>query len=240
MDIRDHYKEHYCLEAARKYDLSNALSLPLGILSLLIGGLVVVAQGIHVPLSNIDVLQLALMAVAAAFILLSAYFLVRSYYNYEYGYAPTPLEIKTFKEGLVAYYVALGETPAAAVKKADEEALEHVDAEYAVHADRNAKNNNRKSSFIHNANGALICAIASTLAVGVTHLATSIRTASEPQKVEVINLKEIKMAIPTKETPVVPVPPAVPKITPTPVVPTKPTPPPGRVIKEHVDPKFKK
>ena len=240
MDIRDYYKEHYCLEAARKNDLTNALSLPLGILSLLIGGLVVVARDIHVPLNNIAVLQLALMAVAAAFILLSAYFLVRSYYNYEYGYAPTPLEIKAFKEGLVAYYVALGEKEATAVQKADEEALEHVDAEYAAHADRNAKNNNRKSSFIHNANGALICAIISTLAVGATHLATSIRAVSEPQKVEVVNLKEIKMANPTNVTAVPPVPPAVPKITPTPVVPMKPSPPPGRVIKEHVDPKLKK
>lgn len=234
MDIRDYYKEHYCLEVARKNDLTNALSLPLGILSLLIGGLAVVAQNIHVPLSNIAVLQLALMTVAAAFILLSAYFLVRSYYNYEYGYAPTPLEIKTFKGGLVTYYVAIGETPAAAIQKADQEALEHVEAEYAAHADRNAKNNNRKSSFIHNANGALIGAIISTLAVGVTYLAISIRTASEPQKIEVINLKEIKMTNPTS------IPPAAPKIVPTPAVPIKPTPPPGRVIKEHVDPKLKK
>lgn len=233
MDIRDYYKEHYCLEATRKNDLTNALSLPLGILSLLIGGLAVVAQGVHVPLNSMTILQLALMAVAVVFVLRTAYFLARSYYNYAYGYVPTPLEIKRFKEALVAYYVTLGETLENAVRKADIETLEHIDEEYAKHTDRNTKNNNSKSSFIHKANGALIGTIISTLAIGVAYLAISITTASEPQKVEIINLKEIKMPVPTNTTP--PVEPAAPKTTQTPT-PTKPTPPPGQVLKEHVDP----
>jgi hypothetical protein len=239
MDIRDYYKEHYFLESTRKGELTNALSLPLGILSLLIGGLMIVAQGIHLPLNDVAIFLLVLMAVAAIFILRTIYFLIRSYYNYEYGYVPTPLEIKTYKEGLFTYYVSLGDSPEDAIKKADSEALQHVDSEYAAHADRNAKNNNRKSSFIHNANSSLIGAIIVTLTVGATYIVTSIRTVSGPQKIEIVNLKEITMAEPTNNTP--PKAPEVPEPKPTPEpIPTKPTPPPGQVLKEHVDPKSKK
>jgi len=236
MDIRDYYKEHYFLEATRKGELTNALSLPLGILSLLIGGLMIVAQGIHLPLNKVAIFLLVLIAIAAIFILRTIYFLIRSYYNYEYGYVPTPLEIKTYKEELYTYYVSLGDSPADAVKKADSEALQHVDSEYAAHADRNAKNNNRKSSFIHNANSSLIGAIIVTLTVGATYIVTSIRTVSGPQKVEIVNLKEVTMAEPTDNTPPKASEP-VPKPAP---IPTKPTPPPGQVLKEHVDPKQKK
>ncbi|MGB4765335.1 MAG: hypothetical protein WBH09_00315 [Rugosibacter sp.] len=233
MDIRDYYKEHYFLEATRKGELTNALSLPLGILSLLIGGLTVVAKEIHLPLNNVSVLLLALIAAAAIFILRAVYFLIRSYYNYEYGHVPTPLEIKTYKEGLIAYYVSLGDSTEDAIKKADSEALQHIDSEYAAHADRNAKNNNRKSSFIHNANSSIIGAIIFTFAVGSTHIVTSIRTASGAQKVEIVNLKEITMAEPTNNAP-----PKAPEV-PAPTT-AKPVPPPGQILKEHVDPKTKK
>lgn len=240
MNVRDYYKEHYFLEATRRNELTNALSIPLGILSLLIGGLTVIARGIHLPLSSTSILLLALMTVAVVFILRTVYFLIRSYYNYEYGYAPTPLEIKTYKEELIAYYLALGESPDAAIQKAESEALQHVDAEYAAHADRNAKNNNRKSSFMHNANSALIGAIIFTLPIVATYLVTSIRTVPEPQKVEIVNLKETTMTEQTSNSsPKAPAtPPATPKPDPAPVI-TKPSPPPGQILKEHVDPKSK-
>ncbi len=238
MDIRDYYKEHYFLEATRKGELNNALSLPLGILSLLIGGLIIVAQGIHLPLNDVTIILIVMMTVGAIFILRTICFLIRSYYNYEYGYVPTALEIKIFKEELLAFYISLGDSPEDAIKKADSEALQHVDSEYAAHADRNAKNNNRKSSFIHNANSSLIGTIVVTLTVGAIYIVTSIRTVSEPYKIEIVNLKEITMAEPINNTP--PKAPEVlaPKPTSKPT-PPKPNPPKGQVIKEHVDPKSK-
>jgi hypothetical protein len=239
MDIRDYYKEHYFLEATRKNDLTNALSLPLAILSLLIGGLAVVARKIHVPLDPLAILQLTLMALAVVFILLTVYFFIRSYYNYEYGYVPTPLEIKTYQEKLIAYYISLGVAPDAANQKSKVDVLAHIDAEYAKHADLNAKNNNRKSSFIHNANSSLIVAVILTLAVAATYLVASIRTASQPEKINIVNLKDIKMAPPTSNTPQSP-PTAPQTTTPAPVPHGKPTPPPGQLLKEHVDPKHKK
>jgi hypothetical protein len=238
MSIRDYYKDHYCLEASRRSDLTNALALPLGVLSLLIGGLVVVAQSIHVPLNPVAIAQTALMTVAGGFILLTAYFLARSYYNYDYGYTPSASSIKKFKDDLVAYYLACGDSDVVSVDKAENEALEHLDSQYAEHAHRNHQNNNKKSSYIHKANGSLIAATFSTLLVGVLFLYGSVSATPNIPTVRVVNFSEIKMPTPPNHQPSAPQPTTT-QSPPTPI-PQKPTPPPGTVLKEHVDPTKKR
>lgn len=234
MSTRDYYRDHYCLEVTRRGELTNGLSLPLGILSLLIAGLVVVAQAIRLPLDGLATAQLVVMCVALAFVLLTAYFLARSYYNYGYGYTPTAQEIKKYKEDLAAYYVAIGDSEAAARSKAEDEALDHLDSEYAQHAHRNRINNNTKSSYLHKANGALIAAVVSTLAAGAIFLVSSFTAVRDVPEVRVVNLSEMTMTNPSNtsgqtqqqtntQSPTVP-------------APVKPSPPPGQVLKEHVNP----
>lgn len=238
MSIRDYYKDHYCLEASRRSDLTNALALPLGVLSLLIGALVVVAQSIRVPLTPLALAQIALMTVASGLVLLTAYFLSRSYYNYDYGYMPSASTMKKFKDDLVVYYLALGDSDVVAAEKAEKEALEHLDSQYAEHAHRNHQNNNKKSSYIHKANGALIGATVSTLLVGFLFLYGSVSTAPDVPVVKVVNFSEIKMPTPPNQQPPAPRPTTT-QSPPTPA-PQKPTPPPGTILKEHVDPTRKK
>lgn len=235
MKLRDYYSDHYSREATRRNELTNSLSLPLGILSLLIGGLVVMAQTIHLPIGAIALLQLALIGIAVLFVLATAYFLGRSYYsNYEYGYAPTAQEIKDFKAKLVTYYTSIGDTPDVAESKAETEAIEHLDSQHAIHADRNHQNNNRKSYFIYMANGTLIAAIASTLVAGSAFFYTSISRVPEVPVVKVLNFSEIKMPNPPSPTPPAQQP-STGQSQPAPA-PTKPEPPPGRLIREHTDP----
>lgn len=240
MTLQDFYKDHYKLEVTRRHELTSALAIPLGVLSLLLGALVVVAKEIHVPLDDWKIIQLA--AIVASFVCLSAttYFLFRSYFNYEYGYVPTPLEIKSYRDGLVAYYVATGLSNDVAIKTAEDETFEHIDSEYATHTHRNTANNDRKSAFLYRANGALILSVVFTVVAGGPYLVRSIVSPSEVQKIEVINLKEAIMATSssnhkngTQQQPTQ-------QQTTTQPAPVKPAPPPGRVIKEHVEPKLKK
>jgi hypothetical protein len=240
MTLQDFYKDHYTLEVTRRHELTSALAIPFGVLSLLLGALVVIAKEIHIPLDDWKVIQLA--AVVASLVAVSAttYFLFRSYFNYEYGYVPTPLEIKSYRDGLVAYYVSTGLTKDVAIKTAEDETLEYIDSEYATHTHRNTANNDKKSAFLHRANGALILSVVITVVAGALYLARSIVSPAEVQKIEVINLKEAAMATSssnqkngTQQQPTQ-------QQTTTPPAPAKPSPPPGRVIKEHVEPKLKK
>jgi hypothetical protein len=77
------------------------------------------------------------------------------------------------------------------------------------------------------------------LVVAATYLVASIRTASQPEKINIVNLKDIKMAPPTSNTPQSP-PTAPQTTTPAPVPLGKPTPPPGQLIKKHDNSKYKK
>lgn len=235
MSLRDYYKDHYCLEATRRHELTNSLSLPLGILSLLIGGLVVMAQAIHSPLDGAAILQLALIGIAVIVVLATAYFLGRSYYsNYEYGYAPTAQEMMDFKATLISYYTAIGESQDIAEGKAEAEAIEHLDSQYAIHADRNHQNNNRKSYFVYMANGTLIASTISTLIAGAAFFYASIASVPEVPTVKVVNFPEIVMPTPPNPSP----PTQQPSTGQSPPAPTpaKPAPPPGRLIREHTDP----
>jgi len=235
MSLRDYYNSHYCLEASRRIELTNALGLPLGIVTLLVSGLAVILQAIHFPLDLTAILQLTLVGLALILVLITAYLLGRSYHsNYEYGYAPTALELRDFKVRLGAYYVSLGDVPGDADLKAETEAVEHLESEFAVHAHRNHRNNNRKSYFLFLANGTLLAAILSTLVAGAAFLYTSITGAPDIPIVKVANFAEIKMP----NQPTSPPPAQTPSTGQTPpgAPPVKPTPPPGRLIKEHVNP----
>lgn len=243
MDLRDFYKEHYALEVARRHELTGALTLPLGVLSLLVGGLVVIAKEIHAPLDGWKIFQLIALTASFIAVATTTYFLIRSYFNYAYGYVPTPKEIRDYREKLVAYYVSMRLSNDAASKKADKETLEYIDTEYATHAHRNIQNNDTKSAYLHKANGALILSMIFTVAAGLPHLAGSIAAPPAVQKIEVVNVKEAVMTNSSgnssnsqqqntqQQT--------TQQQTTTGPAQEKPLPPPGRVIKEHVDVELK-
>jgi len=83
MELRDFYKEHYSLEVSRHQELTSALALPLGVLSLLIGGLVLIAKEIHIPLDGWMAFLVVALGVGFCLCGVTAYFLIRSYFNSE-------------------------------------------------------------------------------------------------------------------------------------------------------------
>lgn len=223
MTIREFYKSHYDLELTRKTDLTSALSIPVGILSLLIGGLIIMAKELHVPLSFNEWIIAAAISGSALALVVSTYFLVRSLYNFAYGYIATPLEIQQYQAGLVAFHEGAGMLAPDAKKLAEEETLEYVDSEYAKYADRNSKNNDIKSSFLHRANGAMIAAVVFAGVAGAAYVYNSVVQPAQVPKIEVTNLKEA--------SPVINVQPLQAATAPPPPPPTRPNPPPGRVIR---------
>ncbi len=227
MSLRDFYKSHYEREMVRKTDLTSALSVPVGVISLLVGALVLMAKELHLPLNATDEFLLWAIIASAAACLLSTYFLIMSLYNFAYGYIATPVEIVEYRAKLAAYHEATGLTAVDARKLAEEETLEYIDSEYAKYADRNARNNDIKSTFLHQANGAMIAAVLCGAVAGAGYVKNSLATTPPPTKTEISNLKEIGQVFQAQQAA---------STTPPPPPPKRPDPPPGRIIREDQRP----
>jgi len=191
MTLRELYKSHYALEITRKAELTSALALPVGVLSLLVGGLVTMSKELHSPLHLGEQLLLAGIGISTVVCAMAGYFLFRSSYNFEYGYAPTPLEIKEFNEKLVAFHQGQGNQLVDAHKIAETETLDYIDGEYANNSARNAANNDIKSAYLHRANGAIMAAVLCGALAGVVYVFNSVFSPSTIHKIEVVKPKEV-------------------------------------------------
>ena len=229
--LSEFYKSQYALEITRKTDLTAALALPAGVLSVLVGALVVMAKELHIPFNTPESLQAASILLSAAACLFSGYFLFRSLFNFAYGYVPTALEVKLYRDKLVAFHQSNGHSRSDAEQLAEVETLEYVDGEYAVNTDRNSKNNDFKSAYLHRANGAIIAAVLAAVVAGGAYVYNSVSSPPPIQKVEFVNIKELKAMTPHASIQAASAPPP-----PAPPPATRPEPPPSRVIKEDRNP----
>lgn len=192
MSLSDTYKDLYEFELKRKTELTSALSLPTGIVSLLIGGLAVMARELHLPLGALQWWQLAAMAVSAVTCAFAVGYLFKSLFNFAYGYLPTPGQLKEYTDKLASYYVQTGATSDDARKLAETEALQYIDEQYVANADRNTANNDIKSAALHAAHLSTILGVLFTTVAGAFFVAASIAAPKAVPKIEVVNLKEIQ------------------------------------------------
>jgi len=231
-DPDDFARERYDHEASRRGDLTSALALPLGVVSALVGALIVIVKDLQWPPTGLSWIQPVAAGLAIGGCAVSALFLVRSYFNYTYRYVITPKELNTYRAGLVAYYVAKGNSESAATDAAKKDTLAYLQERYAESAHENTVNNDKKSWHLHRANGAMIFAAGLAAVSAVPYVAASINAPPKVPKVEVTNIKDLlpmnSTTTPGQDRP--PPPPAPP-----PAV-VKPQPPPDRLIKEHEDP----
>ena len=234
-------QESYDREASRRSELTGALALPLGVVSALMGGLAVIVKDLHPPFDFWSVFQLSAAALSGAVCLLSAALLARSYFNYTYRYVVTPKVLRDFRAGLVAHYLSIGKPENEAASLAEAETHAYIQERYAESAHANTVNNDRKSYYLHLANGCMLAAAVLAAVSAGPYVVASILSYPKEPKVEVTNLKELTpmatSTTPGTDQPVRPQPssPATTKPEPAPIV-IKPEPPPDRYIKEWKDP----
>lgn len=180
-------QERYDHEASRRSELTGAVALPLGVLSVLGGALVAVLKELQPPLGA----QEWVLAIASGASLLaglvSAYFLARSYFGYTYRYVATPKQVRDHHANVKATYVAAKLDAAAATYYADTKVLEYIQERYAEAAHHNTLNNDRKSYFLHMANGAMIVALVPAVAAGGAYLYSTFHSQPSATRVEIVN-----------------------------------------------------
>lgn len=233
MDLHELYKNHYFFELSRKDQLASAVTIPAGLLTIIGGAIVTIAHTIDMPFTRLEISELILLGLATVCVFISIYFLIRSYFHYGYGFIATTLEIKKYKEELEDYYQGTKKVN----KKVNCEIEEFINNQYVKHTDLNTRNNDRKSSYIHKANWALILSLVFTILTGIPFVIKSAIDSEQVYKVEILERKQgINIMSKDKKDSGSQKKPQQPSNT---SDKSKPTPPRGRVILEDFTPPVK-
>jgi hypothetical protein len=171
MSLKKYYEDQHAAELKRKAELSGALSMPVGIVGIVVGAIAYLARDIKFPFSCMQPFQLAALVLAFIACLFSGYYLFRSLNGYTYGFLASTLQIKHYFEGLIKFHRESGKNEEDSQKIAEIETLEYISSEHAKYADLNAANNDRKSAFLNLGNVAMFFAVLFLLVAGFFQIA---------------------------------------------------------------------
>ncbi|HET6232391.1 MAG TPA: hypothetical protein VFE05_20115 [Longimicrobiaceae bacterium] len=178
------YEKLYETEWVRRDQIQGSASAPLGVLTLLGGGLLVLVQHFdHAP-RQLAVVFWPVFAVAVAAFVLSGWSFVRSVHGYTYRQIPLPSVLSAYFDGLKAHHESAG-TPGLASAEFEKFLKER----YIEAADRNAVNNVNRGEYLYKATRALIFSLVAA-AIASIPVAIQVSTApARPQEVRIINLE---------------------------------------------------
>ncbi len=177
MDLNEFYKDHYFFELSRKEQLSSAVNIPAGVITIIAGVIIAIVNTIDAPFTYLEIAELFLLSLATIGLFTSIFFLIRSYFNYGYGYIATSLEVMSYKNDLEKFYKDEEKENKQQVAK---EIEDYINYEYVKYTDLNIRNNDIKSSYIHKANWALIITLVFIIFAGIPHV---IKTAIDSDQV---------------------------------------------------------
>jgi hypothetical protein len=229
------FKELHNAELSRRDNLNASLSFPVGILTLVGGAIFGMLTKISPPFIGWKaVLGVMLIAVAACLVT-SAIYLIKAYWGYKYMYLPLPDELLVHRNALVSYHLECNKSESVASKKGIADFQSDLEKTCAAYGRINALNNESKAARIFLANSFLIGGIAATIFCAPIYVGICYFEKKEPSKIEITNAKEFVVNKPTEPNPR-----PTTQETPKPPAPVRPAMPPGREIKEHVDPNKRK
>lgn len=152
----DIYKEAYYYELSRKAELSNDLTLPVGVVTVMLSSVAYLMQKADSVKGTIPFFLMLLgFTVMVVSVMACIYFLIRSYYNYSYEYFASTIVVEKHYNDLKLYYESISESS----KKADEHFEQYMIDTYCKCIDTNIKKNDKKSDFLHNARTSMVIAL---------------------------------------------------------------------------------
>lgn len=222
MNLTEIFSQHYFHELERKDNLNNALTIPIGIVSIIFGALLIIVKEIENPYSIFEYVQIGCLGLTLFAVLFATGFICRTLMGYQYWMIPTMEVIQKYKIELKEYYEKLGKPPNEASLLANTDTVNYTSNLYIEYANINSVTNDKKSFVLFKTNFAILLAVFFLSISSAPYLIKIIKNPNSPQKVEITNLKELAVNI-TNAT----------NQTPPPPTPVKPSPPPGRLIREH-------
>jgi len=187
-DLRDSYK----FELERKDKLSNSLTLPVGVLTIIGSLLGLLSKDFSFRDENLSWFFGVPIVVGAVLFAIAAVLIILAYYHYRYDYVPTPRDIREHEEKLRSYYEAtLDGDKALAAQRATEYMATMISKLYEEAVYVNAKNNDTKSAYMHNASSFLIGSLAFVMLAVVPYTIDARAKGKEVYEVRVVNSQDL-------------------------------------------------
>lgn len=161
-DKFDFYQDYYFRALNRKNEINSSLSIPIGLITALVGGGSYLITNFEYRFSFWMTVAFLVAAMAGLiFLLLSIYNLIKAYTNfpdrYDYVFIADNEELEKYRQGLKAYYAAHPSQR----DTSEEEFEQYLIAEMVKYTGANQKNNKRKTKFSYNCEKHLINALIS-------------------------------------------------------------------------------
>lgn len=228
MDTFAFHKENYFFEIERKDKLNSSLTFPVGIIALMVGAISVMAKAISLPPSDNQKFLIVFLLLAGICLVISCYYLVRTYWGHPYSYMPYSSELLDYRTRLYEFYIDSGKSPQEAGDAANNGLDAYVTDQYASDATFNAKTNNTKSAILFKANAFIIASLALIVSSAPSYLYQQVTAPTVIYRVQLAP-EDHAMANETDQKP------AEQPERQAPAAPVMPVPPPSRLIKEHVE-----
>lgn len=162
------YQEMYKNEFDRRDKLTSQINIPVIVTTVIFGAFTYSIQHIGAVQSTIPmVIAIIAFIVLVASILVSAIFIILAFYGYEYEYIATPQSIDKYYNQLCEFY----KNSANKVQIIEDAFETYLINDYCKCSETNTLNNDKRSTYLHDARTAIIVAIiASTISVGACNL----------------------------------------------------------------------
>lgn len=184
-------RQRYDYEAQRRGELTGAVAMPVGVLSVLGGALFAILKDLHAPLRTSELVLLVAATLSLLACLVSAVYLARSYFGYTYRYVATPKQVRDHHTRIRKAYVTAGGAEEHATTFSDVKILEYIQERYAESAHHNTLINDKKSWLLHQANGAMLTALLPAVVAGAAYLYVAFHSAPSTTKVELLNVESL-------------------------------------------------
>lgn len=234
MDLRDFAEKQYFYELGRKDTLTGAVTIPIAVLTVVAAVIGHFLESIRLRTTPDQIALILFTTFSVLSMLITIYYIIKSYYNHPYRYIPTTREALEYHLELKKYYAATHIDD----NESEVDFQQWLAERYAISAHENSTRNDRRSYYLHIANGALIATIGLVLLSAAPYYWATANL-SQPiysVKIEegVLPNRERSMHEDTPKPQSNPSPPS--PTTNIPSAPAKPAPPPDRIIKEGGNP----
>lgn len=141
MNFFDIARTHYFHETDRRRELNAALSLPLGVLTVLFAAIAAMVGSLSIPLGFPEI-AIGLLSVSASVAgCLSIYFSFRSYIGYEYRHPASMGSLWEWRKQALDSGIS--------EFRVEQDIANIMREQYVLSAEVNTLNNDRKSAFLH-------------------------------------------------------------------------------------------
>ncbi|CAJ1001012.1 hypothetical protein [Brevibacillus aydinogluensis] len=193
-DNHDLFKEMYYFEHERRETINGRISLPIGVLPILIGaGLYCLDTQDEVSLGNWTCLFHISLTLYFCSLTVTTYFLMRAYLGYKYSYLPLPSEIDKYSKDLMDYFDNVPESER--VQLVHQKVRIYLEGLYRDNTSSNMIENERKLQFLWRAGYFFIISVVIGAVMGFLYFAGKEDNLKKPTKVEIVNQTESNFSV---------------------------------------------